>query len=80
MSTLYLIALVGVGLAIVAITLESILSVSRKPSWAGPLARPRLAVVPTVDRREQDLPFVGPGRRQTDQAPEAAEVSSTRAA
>lgn len=69
MSFIYLLALVGVGLAIVALTLDSIVSVSRKPRWSEGLARPMLHVVPVVERREQALPFVGADRRRP--APEA---------
>lgn len=59
-----MLALVGVGLAIVALTLDSIVSVSRKPRWSEGIARPMLRVVPVVERREQALPFVGADRRQ----------------
>jgi hypothetical protein len=78
LSAIYLLVLLGVGLAILAMTLDSILSVSRKPSWAEDIARPMLHVVPVVERREQDLPFVGAERRQVTTAPE--EVRSNRAA
>lgn len=80
MSVIYLIALVGVGLAIATLTLDAVLSVSRKPRWAEPQAHLRLHVVPIVDRREQDLPFVGPGRRQGDAAERAEDVRTSRAA
>lgn len=70
MSVIYLFALAGVGLAIVAMALESILSVSRKPRWAEDIARPTLTVVPVVERREQHAPYVGAERRR---APKVAE-------
>jgi len=80
LSVIYLIALVGVGLAITALTLDSIVSVARKPRWAEDIARPMLQVVPVVDRREQSLPFVGADRRR--QTPEVleGEVRPSRAA
>jgi len=80
LSVIYLIALVVVGLAIVALTLDTVLSVSRKPRWGESLARPMLYAVPTVDRREADLPFVGADRRQADQAARTDEVRTSRAA
>jgi len=78
LSAIYLLVLLGVGLAIVAMTLDSILSVSRKPRWAEDLARPMLHVVSVVERREQNLPFVGAERRQAASA--AEEVRASRAA
>lgn len=78
MSVIFLLVLLGVGLAIVAMTLDSILSVSRKPTWAEDIARPMLHLVPAVERREQDLPFVGAERRQA--ATETAKVRTSRAA
>ncbi len=82
MSVIYLLALVAVGLAIAALTLESVLSVSRKPRWAHPIAGPSLRVVATADRRQHDLPFVGPDRRQSAVAAgaESEDVRSNRAA
>lgn len=80
MSAIFLLALLGVGLAIVALTLDSIVSVSRKSRWTEGLARPMLHVVPVVERREQALPFVGADRRR--RAPGAADedLRTSRAA
>lgn len=63
MSTLYLLALVGVCVALLAVMGEAIVSVSRTPRWTTP--RRRLMVVEAVERRTQNLPFVGTDRRKT---------------
>ncbi|MCW5633323.1 MAG: hypothetical protein KIT17_08290 [Rubrivivax sp.] len=79
MSFIYLLALVAVGAAIAAITLDSVLLVARKPRWAEPTARPSLHVVPAAERRTQALPYVGVDRRRPIVEAEE-EVKATRAA
>jgi hypothetical protein len=66
LSTLYLLALCGVGLALLAVAVEAIVSVTRKRPW--PTAPSRLVLVETLDRRRQALPFVGEDRRAGDPA------------
>lgn len=63
MSLLYPIALFGVALAIVVVTLEAIVSVARPAPWRKPKSGPTLHLVAAIDRREQALPFVGAERR-----------------
>ncbi len=62
MSTLYLLALAGVGLMLLAAVVEALLAVSRKPDWS--VVKPRhLRLTQTLDRRGQVVPFIGPDRR-----------------
>jgi len=84
----YLVALIGVVVAILALLGEAVASVTRSPSWQAQrfeLARPAvdpapLQVVATVDRRAQPLGFVGKDRRATAAGSEPApEFASTRA-
>jgi hypothetical protein len=77
-SVVYLIALAGVAVAIVWLLADAVLSVSRKPRWET-LASRRLHLVQTVERRSQNLPFVGAERRKAAQD-EAAEEQEQRAA
>lgn len=63
MSALYLMALVGVAAAILWLTWEAVTSVARRSPWESPTRA--LALVQTVDRREQSLPFVGGDRRMS---------------
>lgn len=62
MSTLYLLALAAVGVAILGSLIEAVLSVSRPRAW--PARRPILMLAAPVDRRVRDLPFVGADRRR----------------
>lgn len=62
MSILYLAALAGVAIVLLAALFEAVTSVSRKPHW-GESSRRHLVPVVTQDRREHDLPFVGADRR-----------------
>jgi len=82
LSFIYLLALAGVGLALIAVTVDSVLSVARKPRWSEVegMARPQLAVVETTDRRELELPFVGRERRSAGEAAQHEAVSPRRAA
>ncbi len=61
MSTLYLIALGAVGVAIFATLIDAVLSVSRKQTW--PTRSPILMLVATPERRKGNQPFVGVDRR-----------------
>ena len=85
MSILYLIALAGVALALMAMLYEAVASVGRKPHWmrpaaaglagtaedpASPQAATGLQLVETADRRAMELPFVGQDRRQSSRAAE----------
>lgn len=61
MSTLYLLALCGVGFMLLAAVVEALLAVSRKPDWT---VKPRrLRLVQAVDRRTQAVPYLGVERR-----------------
>jgi hypothetical protein len=61
-SHLYLVALAGVALVVLAVLFEAVTSVARRPKWGAHRHR-YLAPVVTSDRREADLPFVGADRR-----------------
>lgn len=65
MSAVYLAALVAVGLSIVWLLVDAVLSVSRKPRWEVQTFR-SLTLVHRTDRRTQDLPFVGAERRHQE--------------
>jgi hypothetical protein len=54
-------ALIGVAGAILWLTWEAVASVARRSPWESPMRA--LALVQTIDRREQSLPFVGGDRR-----------------
>jgi len=62
MSILYLATLIGVALAVLFVVAESIRDVTRKPRWH--VSRVRLEVVQGLQRRHQNLPFVGADRRE----------------
>ncbi len=81
MSTIYLLALAGVGLAILMATAEAVRSVSRKPQWSRSVfAKPSLQAVETIDRRQAQLPFVGKDRRKSAVSEAEAAAASRRAA
>jgi hypothetical protein len=63
MSAFYLTCLLCVAGAIVAMLLDAILNVLRPTAWQVP-HRHALSLAPTIDRRNQALPFVGAERRQ----------------
>ena len=87
MSILYLIALAGVALALMAMLYEAVSSVGRKPHWMQPApsglatggdkarmpseAAPALQLVESADRRTMELPFVGRDRRLASQTAQA---------
>lgn len=79
MSTVYLLCLGAVGVALLAAVIEAVLAVSGKPKWAA--QRHSLSLVETVERRKEQLPFVGAERRLAPEAyPEAEEILARRAA
>lgn len=82
MSVIYLLALAGVGLAVVVLSVDAILAVARKPGWQEAVARPSLQAVATDERRKLALPFVGADRRRAGAAevPEAGQVRPGRVA
>lgn len=67
MSAVYLAALVAVGISILWLLVDAVLSVSRKPRWEVQTFR-SLTLVHSTDRRMQDLPFVGADRRHQEDA------------
>lgn len=66
---MYLMALIAMAVALLAWIGEAVWSVSRKPAWDKPVRD--LTLVTTVDRRQQNLPFVGRDRRRAAVKPEA---------
>ncbi len=63
MSAVYLVALVGVGVSILWLALDAVISVSRKPRWE--TFAPRvLTLVQTSECRTRSMPFVGAERRK----------------
>jgi hypothetical protein len=66
MSTLFSLAIVLFSVVMVAVMLDAVISVSRKPSWMlNQGDAMQLAVIEGVDRREGRLPFVGADRRKS---------------
>ena len=61
MSTLYLIALGAVAIALLAALLDAVIGVSRRPQWDA--VRPAPVLIETEDRRVHELSFVGADRR-----------------
>jgi hypothetical protein len=70
-SLIYLLALVGFALVMLAVMADAVMSVSRKPSWAE--NKGALSAVVTVDQRTQALPFVGAERRSAQVATKPSE-------
>ncbi len=62
MSIVYLFALAAFSVAMLCVLFEACYAVSRKPVWTQ-ARMPSLRLVENVDRRIQDLPFVGSDRR-----------------
>lgn len=65
MSTLYLIGLFGVSIAILAALVEAIIAVSRPAQWVRARGASPIRLVQTEERRLQQLPHVGVERRQS---------------
>jgi hypothetical protein len=78
LSLIYLAALVAVAATILILSLDAVVSVSRKPVWHAPATR--LTLVETVDRRTQQLPFVGVDRRRSKSAADGASADAERRA
>ena len=64
LSTVYLLALCAVGVALIAALLDAVLAASRRREWQ--VERPTLMLVTAEDRRTRALPFVGSERRAPD--------------
>lgn len=65
MLSLFAFALVGVGAMIVAVTVATVLSVSRRRRWTlHKTPQPSWAPLQPEDRRRAQLPFVGQERRR----------------
>jgi len=71
LSAVYLFALVGVAVSILWVLVDAVMSVSRKPHWETQVFR-SITLVPTEDRRKQNLPFVGVDRRKARAAQASA--------
>lgn len=74
MTIVYLVALIAVYVVFFGVLYEAVVSVSRKPVWVSSM--PKLALVETVDRRKQRLPFVGQDRRQPAAGEESVQDAS----
>ena len=61
MSTLYLIALGAVTVALLGALIDAVMAVSRPTNWT--VRRPLLMVAKTPEHRTQELPVVGRDRR-----------------
>ena len=61
LSLIYLAALIAVSLALLGALVEAVWAVTRKPVWGEP--RRTLAVITTMERRTQSMPFIGTERR-----------------
>ncbi len=65
MLSLFAFALVGVAAMIVALTVATVLSVSRRKRWTPhETPQPDWAPLQREERRQSQLPFVGHDRRQ----------------
>jgi hypothetical protein len=71
LTAVYLVALVGVAVSILWVLADAVMSVSRKPHWETQVFR-SVTLVPTEDRRKQNLPFVGVDRRKARAAQASA--------
>ena len=72
METLYVVLMCGVTVAILATLLDAIKAVSSKPIWEQPS---QLAAF--VERRTQDLPYVGVERRKAKRAEQEAVATTS---
>jgi hypothetical protein len=63
LSAVYLVALVGVGISILWLLVDAVVSVSRRPRWETLQFR-SLTLVSTPERRQHELPYVGAERRK----------------
>jgi len=58
------------------VLLEAVISVSRKPGWGH--SRQHLAVVPVVEKRVLQLPYIGADRRASDDTRDEAPLQEER--
>jgi hypothetical protein len=66
MSLFFTVAIVLFSVVMLAVMIDAVVSVSRKPDWVLESRKVvPLAVIDGVDRREVQLPYVGVQRRQT---------------
>jgi hypothetical protein len=64
MTLIYSLLMIAVGLAVLAVGIDAIVSVTRRPCWHTSPTRPMLSAIETVDRRQAQLPYVGVDRRK----------------
>lgn len=74
MSNLYLLALSGVGLVLLALVADAVISVSRKPNWT--VQHHHLTLVDTAERRTNSLSMVGRDRRNKPTDSELARLAA----
>lgn len=81
MSLIFVVALAAFALLAIVIMIDSVRSLWQKPVWAQKSEpQPHLQVIENVDRREQQLPFVGADRRDAGTALEQDETVELRRA
>jgi anti-sigma-K factor RskA len=76
MGLIYVVALSAFAFLAIVIMIDTALTLATKPVWARVpkhQSRPMLAAVETVERRQQQLPFVGVDRRRKDSSVEQDE-------
>lgn len=61
LNVVYLLMLSGVGLLMLAAVVDSVILVSRKPSWVA--SQQPLTLIDSAERRTNPLPVVGTDRR-----------------
>ncbi len=74
MSIVYLVALAAFCVVLLAVMIEAVVTVSRKPAWHDGLhaLEQDLLRVDTADRSSQQLPTFSPARRQPEAVPAMA--------
>lgn len=78
LSFIYFLALLGFSVVMLALILDAVFAVSRKPRWHS--AGFAIADGATEDRRKIDLPFVGTERRVAGDAAAAIVEAQTQKA
>jgi hypothetical protein len=76
LSIVYLFALVAVCVVLLGVLLEAVVAVSRQPPWSMPSRS--LTLLPSVDLREQALPFVGVERRRATAIADSQQAETDR--
>ena len=74
LSNLYLLALGGVGLVLLALVVDAVISVSRQPNWTVP--HHHLMLVDKAERRTNPLPVVGTDSREKPTDSELARLTA----